>query len=139
MRRRPTGGGRPSKGDRHLFLLGALPPDQTDAVLRAAAERGLTHSEYLAVVIARAHGFDTAWPPQAARLLGAAPRTHRDHPRLSSRVPRAAADAAMDEAEARDMPYRHYVTAVVARAHGFDAVLPDRLPEQRPEEALISA
>lgn len=138
MRKRTSGGGRPSKGDRHLFLLGVLPPEQTDAVLLGAWQRGLTHSEYLAVVIARAHGFDTPWPPRTTRLLGA-PRTHRDHPRLASRVPRAAADAAMAAADDRDVTYRHYLTVLVARAHGFDARLPEPVADHGPQEALIGA
>lgn len=138
MRNRQRRVGRPSKGDRHLFLLARLPDGQTDEVLRRAAERGLSHSEYLAVVIAQAHGLDTRWPARTGPLL-ATPRTHLDHPRLSSRVPRAAASIAMAEAEARDMPYSRYLAAVVARAHGFQADLPERLPSRRPEEALISA
>lgn len=138
MRNRHPGVGRKSKGDRHLFQLARLPDDQTDAILRRAAERGLTHSEYLAVVVAREHGFDTPWPPRTTRLLGE-PRTHLDHPRLSSRVPRAAAEAVMDAAEARDLSYRRYITTVVVRAHGFQAELPEPLNNPAPQEALIGA
>ena len=133
MRKRAPGHGRPSKGDRHLFPLAQMPPEATDAVLREAALRGLSHSEYLAVVVARELGFDTAWPTNTRPLL-AAPRTHRDHPRLATRVPRAAADRVMDEAEARGMPYNRYVAAIVGRAHGFALPLHERVV--RHEEAF---
>lgn len=138
MRNRATRAGRKSKGDRQLFQLARLPGDQTDEVLRQAAERGLVQSEYLAVVIARAHGFPTPWPPKTGPLV-AVPRTHHDQPLLSSRVPRAAAEVAMDEAEARGMPKSRYLAAVVARAHGFDVPLPEPLVLPQPQEALISA
>lgn len=135
MRMRAPGIGRPSKGDRHLFPLAQMPAEPTDAVLREAATRGLSHSEYLAVVIAREHGLPTPWPSSTGPLVGA-PRTHRDHPRLATRVPRAAADRVMDEAEARGMPYSRYVAAIVARAHGFDLPLPDRLSALQSQEAF---
>lgn len=130
--------GRKHKGDRHLFQLARLPDQQTDEVLRCAAERGLSQSEYLAVVIARAHGFMTAWPPRTGPLV-VTPRTHLDHPRLSSRVPRAAAEVAMDEAEAHGLPNARYMAAVVAQAHGFAVDLPERLALPGSQEALISA
>lgn len=135
MRKRVPGHGRPSKGDRHLFPLAQMPAEPTDAVLREAATRGLSHSEYLAVVIAREHGLPTPWPPRTGPLL-AAPRTHLDHPRLATRVPRAAADRVMDEAEAREMPYNRYVAAIVARAHGFDLPLASRVGSLHSEEAF---
>ena len=138
MRNRERRGGRPSKGDRHLFQLARLPDVQTDEVLRRAAERGLVQSEYLAVVVARAHGFQTPWPLRTGPLL-AAPPTHRDLARLSSRVPRAVADVVMGEAEARGLPNSRYLAAVVARAHGFAADLPEPVAPQRAEEALIGA
>lgn len=138
MRNRQTRVGRKSKGDRHLFQLARLPDDQTDEVLRRAAERGLSQSEYLAVVIARAHGFSTPWPLRTGPLV-VTPRTHVDHPRLSSRVPRAAAEVALDEAEARGMANARYMAAVVAHAHGFNVHLPKRLSDSRHEEALIGA
>lgn len=133
MRRQIHAGGRPSKGDRHLFTLPRMSAAATDAVLSEAAARGLSHSEYLAVIVARAHGFDTPWPAKTSLLLST-PRTHRDHPRLATRVPRAAADRVMEEAEARDMPYNHYLATIVAGANGFDLPLPQRVAQH--EEAF---
>lgn len=135
MRKRAPGHGRPSKGDRHQFPLAQMPAEATDVVLREAAARGLSHSEYLAVVIAREHGLQVPWPPVTGPLLSS-PRTHLDHPRLATRVPRVAADRVMVEAEAREMPYSRYVAAVVARAHGFDLPLPERLAPLQSEEAF---
>lgn len=135
MRKRTPGHGRPSKGDRHLFPLAQMPAEATDTVLREAASRGLSHSEYLAVVITREHGLQTPWPSRTGPLL-AAPRTHLDHPRLATRVPRAAADRVMDEAEAREMPYNRYLAAIVGRAHGFDLPLSERVAPLRSEEAF---
>lgn len=58
---RPEGSGRPSKGDRHLFGT-RVPRLVADAVQENADKHGLSYSEYIAWVLANAHGFETPMP-----------------------------------------------------------------------------
>jgi hypothetical protein len=59
---------------------------------------------------------------------------------LYARIWRAAAYVVLAEADARDMPYAEYLGAIVARAHGFEATLPEPVYPLPREEALsISA
>jgi len=56
MARHPAQGGRPSKGDRALLL--TRPPIELAQAVRAEAERqNLSYSDYIANVLAAAHGF----------------------------------------------------------------------------------
>lgn len=67
------GPGRPSKGDRHQFAT-RVPRQVADAIQENADNNGLSYSEYLAWVLANAHGFETPMPngtgasPEQGRL-----------------------------------------------------------------------
>jgi hypothetical protein len=67
---RRSNGGRPSKGDRDLLVTRPARP-LGDVVRARADEAGLTISEYVAVVLAHAHGM----PEHAPATLGARPQT----------------------------------------------------------------
>ncbi len=58
---RPKGSGRPSMGDRHFFGT-RVPRQVADLVQETADKHGLSYSEYLAWIIANAHGFETPMP-----------------------------------------------------------------------------
>lgn len=59
------GPGRRSRGQRKAVLT-RLPPSVAELALAEAEARGLSHSEYLAILIAQAHGIDTPLPPRQA-------------------------------------------------------------------------
>jgi hypothetical protein len=63
MNRRPSSGGRPSKGNRRPLL--TRPPAALADAVRAEAERlDLSYSDYVANVLAEKHGFPpVAIPP----------------------------------------------------------------------------
>jgi len=65
MRRRPASGGRPHKGDRSTLI--TRPPTPLAEAVRDEAERqGLSYSDYVANILAAAHGFPpVATPPVA--------------------------------------------------------------------------
>lgn len=60
-RRRPGSGGRPSKGDRHLFAT-RIPVPVAEAVMEAAEALGLSYSEFLALLAAEAMGMPELAP-----------------------------------------------------------------------------
>lgn len=62
---RRSGPGRPSKGDRHLFAT-RLPRPVADSVQARSDELGLSYSEYIAWILANAHGFTEPMPPGTA-------------------------------------------------------------------------
>lgn len=47
--------GRPSKGDRHTFMT-RVPRAAADVIQEEARRRGTSYSEYIAYVLANAHG-----------------------------------------------------------------------------------
>lgn len=57
------GPGRRSKGVRKAFLT-RLPEDVAVAVVAEATARGLSLSEYLALIAAQAHDFEVSIPPR---------------------------------------------------------------------------
>lgn len=63
MAKYKPGPGRRSKGVRKAFMT-RLPPDVAAAVESEAAARGVSLSEYLALIAARAHDFEVALPPR---------------------------------------------------------------------------
>lgn len=64
MSRKPSGG-RPSKGDRDSII--TRPARPLGNVVRARAdEAGMTISEYVAMVLANAHGMPEWAPPRSA-------------------------------------------------------------------------
>jgi len=139
MAKRFKGGGRPSKGDRHTFRVGPMPAEQASLVMREAAIRGMPYMEYIAVVVGGELGFNTPLPSASASAAGGEPICHNGRG-LYARIPRAAANVVLAEADARDMPYAEYLGAILARAHGFEATLPEPVYALQPREALsISA
>lgn len=54
---------QPHRGDRHL-VASRLPRKVADAVQAEAKRRGLSNSEYIAQVLATAHGFTPSEPPR---------------------------------------------------------------------------
>jgi len=72
MRRRPASGGRPHKGDRSTLI--TRPPTPLAEAVRDEAERqGLSYSDYVANILAAAHGFPpVAAPPVATPAASAA-------------------------------------------------------------------
>jgi hypothetical protein len=63
MARRPASGGRPSKGNRAPLL--TRPPVELVEAVRAEAERlDLSYSDYIANVLAAAHGFPPVVEPK---------------------------------------------------------------------------
>ncbi|WP_193614317.1 hypothetical protein [Nocardioides lijunqiniae] len=50
-------GGRPSKGDRHLFQ-SRVPRDLAETVMDEAERLGLNYSDYIAAVLAAKHNFE---------------------------------------------------------------------------------
>ena len=144
MGKRFRGGGRPSKGDRHGFRVGPMPADEADRIMREAAVRNMPYTEYIAVVVADALGFDTALPagsavlPTASGGPAAAGTICHDNRRLFARIPRAVANVVFAEADARDMPYAEYLAAIVARAHGIPATLPEPVYPLQPREEALS-
>lgn len=48
--------GRPRRGERHLFQ-SRVPTDLAETVKDAAEQRGLTYSDYIAVVLAEKHDY----------------------------------------------------------------------------------
>ncbi len=63
MTRRPASGGRPSKGVREQLLTRA-PADLAQAVRDEAERLDLTYSDYIANVLAAAHGFPPVAEPK---------------------------------------------------------------------------
>lgn len=63
MRNYKPGPGRPSLGARQAFLT-RLPKDVADLATLEAEARDLSRSEYLAILIAQAHGIPTPLPPR---------------------------------------------------------------------------
>lgn len=63
MARHRPGPGRPSAGPRHAILT-RLPQPVADRVLAEADARDMSYSEYVAIVVATAHGFDGQLPPR---------------------------------------------------------------------------
>ena len=63
MARRPASGGRPSKGIREQLLTRA-PSDLAQAVRDEAERLDLTYSDYIANVLAAAHGFPPVAKPK---------------------------------------------------------------------------
>lgn len=57
------GPGRTSKGARKPFMT-RLPKEFADAVEQEAEARDLSYSEYIAIVVAQAHGSDVPMPPR---------------------------------------------------------------------------
>lgn len=57
------GPGRRSKGDRKAFMT-RLPNDVAAVVEAEAGSRGLSYSEYLALITAQAHGIEATIPPR---------------------------------------------------------------------------
>lgn len=57
------GPGRRSRGQRKAILT-RLPAPLAELALAEADARGLSHSEYLAILVAQAHGFETPLPPR---------------------------------------------------------------------------
>lgn len=53
--------GRPSKGDRHTFMT-RVPRAAADLIQEEAHRRGTSYSEYIAYVLATAHGVDMPEP-----------------------------------------------------------------------------
>lgn len=64
-RQRNTGGGRPSKGDRHQFIT-RVPRAAADRIQAEADRLDLSYSEYIAYVLANAHGIETPLPEHAS-------------------------------------------------------------------------
>ncbi len=63
MARRPASGGRPSKGERAQLL--TRPPLPLAQAVRAEAERlDLSYSDYIANILAAAHGFPPVVQPK---------------------------------------------------------------------------
>lgn len=67
MARYRPGPGRPSAGQRHA-LLTRLPQRVADRVIDEAESRGMSHSAYVAAVLARAHDFDADMPPRSSEV-----------------------------------------------------------------------
>ena len=63
MARRPASGGRPSKGKREQLLTRA-PSDLAQAVRDEAERLDLTYSDYIANVLAAAHGVPPVAEPK---------------------------------------------------------------------------
>lgn len=63
MARHRPGPGRPSAGPRHAILT-RLPQQLADVVTAEADARDMSYSEYVAIVVAKAHGFQAALPPR---------------------------------------------------------------------------
>lgn len=63
MARRPASGGRPSKGVREQLLTRA-PAELAQAVRDQAERLNLTYSDYIANVLAAAHGFPPVAEPK---------------------------------------------------------------------------
>lgn len=60
--RNQGGPGRPSKGDRHVFI-SRVPRAAADRIMAEAEKLGLSYSEYIAYVLANAHDIPTPLPP----------------------------------------------------------------------------
>lgn len=61
--------GRPTKGDRRQFIT-RVPRVGADLVEAAAAERGLSLSDYISLVLCQHHGLDVKMPePDAQEAL----------------------------------------------------------------------
>lgn len=70
MARRPGSGGRPSKGDRSTLI--TRPPTPLAEAVRNEAERqGLSYSDYVANILAAAHGFPPITAPDPQMQLTA--------------------------------------------------------------------
>lgn len=67
MARHRPGPGRPSAGPRHAILT-RLPQEVADLVTAEADARDMSYSEYVAIVVARAHGFQASLPPRLAEV-----------------------------------------------------------------------
>lgn len=78
--------------------------------------------------------------PKRRGTPGAGRPSKGDRRQFVTRVPRAAADLVLAEAEARDLSYSEYLAIVIALAHGVPAAMPDPLyPVARQGELSISA
>lgn len=67
MPRHRPGPGRPSAGPRRAILT-RLPEQVADRVCAEADARNMSYSEYVALVVASAHGFQAALPPRLAEV-----------------------------------------------------------------------
>lgn len=63
MRNTKPGPGRRSKGPRKAFM-SRLPEDLAVVVEDEAIARDISNSEYIALLVAQAHGFDVTIPPR---------------------------------------------------------------------------
>lgn len=55
-RQRPRKGGRPSKGERHLFQ-SRVPVGLADTIMDESERLGMTFSDYIALVLAEKHDY----------------------------------------------------------------------------------
>lgn len=63
-----------------------------------------------------------------------------DRHAFKTRIAMPVAERLVAEADARGMPWGDYIEAVVAQAHGFDVVLPEkRVDDPQQQELGISA
>jgi hypothetical protein len=113
-------------------------------VVAEAGVRGLSHSEYLEIIIARSHAVDVPMPDRVPGLWPdeswSVEASRKDRHAFLTRVRRDVANLVIAQADARDLPYSDYLAIVIARAHGFDVDMPEQLRHIDEQEVLdISA
>lgn len=118
-------GGRPSKGDRKLYRP-RFRRDVAKTVVVESTARDLYQSEFIALLVAEAHGFHAEMPKRKLALWVAEERAEGPlHCTISTRLPIAVAQIVDAEASARDLGYGPYIALIVSRALGFG----DKVPE----------
>lgn len=124
------GPGRPSKGDRHVFLT-RVEFDAGDAAMLEAVRRGLTYSEYLANVVAAAHGYSAPMPDPVLDLaqlevhdIKKVQVTGGSFYKFVIRVPRVVANTVIRSAAQLGVTRSEYLATVIAAAHGFASPWP---------------